>query len=523
MGASIEVSFNTTAMRNFIRIFLFLQFVNLHSAIAQEGAVARFPQSIPSLEFVSGNVDSVDSDIVVPGYKMADSLNFRWQSVDSIKAEFYNGADSLTYKYQTSVGRIDQSLKMLKGEIDSLSSLGLSTDRLTRSFDSLASRKAIIDNDFSAKCDSLKTATLSKLDSIQISPEMKAELAPLSQQVKGFNLHSKGLEQIPDFSARNVDIINNGSIDISGLPFSNAPAVDTQFKDVFKLTHDIEGLNKDLVNVSQTEIPSAEQLPEAVSDHVTNVEGIDELKKQAGILKDFENQVSDLKTSDMVKRKAAEVVKTEAINHFAGKEEQLKAALNKASGLKQKYSSVKNLKELSKCPRNSMKEKPFVERIIPGLFIQFQKRHFWLVDFNPYLGFRLSGRLVTGIGWNQRIAYTERFTAYVSAERIYGPRAFGDFKVGRGYSLHLEQELMNTFVPSYFLRGGDIGDREWVWSTMVGIKKHYRIYKNLRGTALLQYNVFDAYYKSPYLDRLNSRIGLEYTLKKKKKLEQNKG
>jgi hypothetical protein len=61
------------------------------------------------------------------------------------------------------------------------------------------------------------------------------------------------------------------------------------------------------------------------------------------------------------------------------------------------------------------------------------------------------------------------------------------------------------------------GSIEWVWSFMTGLKKEYKIYKNLKGTALIQYNWFNRYYKAPYVDRLNSRIGFEYMLKKVKR------
>jgi hypothetical protein len=76
---------------------------------------------------------------------------------------------------------------------------------------------------------------------------------------------------------------------------------------------------------------------------------------------------------------------------------------------------------------------------------------------------------------------------------------------------------MNAFIPSTIHGNPDDGHREWVWSTMAGMKKEYRIYKNMMGTVLLQYNLFNRYYKAPYVDRLNSRIGFEYKWKKKKK------
>jgi hypothetical protein len=92
-----------------------------------------------------------------------------------------------------------------------------------------------------------------------------------------------------------------------------------------------------------------------------------------------------------------------------------------------------------------------------------------------------------------------------------------DFKLGKGFIAHVEGEGMNTFVPSVLIGNPDTGGREWVWGMMAGIKKEYKIYKNLKGTALIQYNLFNRLYKAPYVDRLNSRIGFEYTLKKGKK------
>lgn len=41
--------------------------------------------------------------------------------------------------------------------------------------------------------------------------------------------------------------------------------------------------------------------------------------------------------------------------------------------------------------------------------------------------------------------------------------------------------------------------------------------QDLKGTGLIQYNLFNRYYEAPYVDRLNSRIGFEYEIKKGKK------
>lgn len=54
-----------------------------------------------------------------------------------------------------------------------------------------------------------------------------------------------------------------------------------------------------------------------------------------------------------------------------------------------------------------MKEKPLIERIVPGIALQVQKKgDDLMVDFNAYAGYRFTGRITAGLGWNQRVAST---------------------------------------------------------------------------------------------------------------------
>ena len=49
-----------------------------------------------------------------------------------------------------------------------------------------------------------------------------------------------------------------------------------------------------------------------------------------------------------------------------------------------------------------------------------------------------------------------------------------------------------------------------------GIKKEYNLSKKIRGNIQMMYNFHDRFYKtSPYADRLNVRMGLEFPMKKK--------
>ncbi len=136
------------------------------------------------------------------------------------------------------------------------------------------------------------------------------------------------------------------------------------------------------------------------------------------------------------------------------------------------------------------------------------------------LGYRITSRLTAGLGWNVRLG--SHFHHFGASRRrgVYGPRSFVDFKLLKGFSVRGEVERMNTYVPP--LPGisppGDLGSRQWIWGVMVGIKKDFRLTQGFHANIQVLYNLDDAvYYKSPYADRLNLRVGFEFFLKKKRK------
>jgi hypothetical protein len=279
---------------------------------------------------------------------------------------------------------------------------------------------------------------------------------------------------------------------------------------------EFQGYEQDIKNITQGNLADVEKLPGTLESQASKIEGIGELQKQSGVISKHKATLQDLKDSEEAKKKAVEIAKKVAVDHFAGKQEQLQVAMQKISKYKQKYSSVSSIKDLPKRPPNAMKGKPFIERLTPGLYVQYQQKTFYLLDVNPYVGYKISGRFTAGLGWNHRYTYDKDNRSFTSWSRIYGPRGYLDSKLGKGFIAHLEGEAMNAFVPSALIGNPDTGQREWVWSFMTGLKKEYKIYKNLKGTALIQYNWFNRYYKAPYIDRWNSRIGFEYTIKKQR-------
>ena len=99
---------------------------------------------------------------------------------------------------------------------------------------------------------------------------------------------------------------------------------------------------------------------------------------------------------------------------------------------------------------------------------------------------------------------------------IYGGRSFVQFKLKEGFLLRGEAEIMNAFVVPY-LGNTDPASRQWVWSYFGGIKRDFKFSKFVMGNVQLMYNLYNPEHRSPYVSRLNIRMGFEFPMKKKRK------
>ncbi len=480
-------------------------------------------------------LDSLTSKVDLDSLKkpelptIPDSLKLKFQKADSIRTEFIKESTALKSDYDSVMGSIKNSKTKLQSRIDSLENLELPTDRYTHKLDSVDQLSQQSKAKFEEKSNALKAKTTDKLKTLDLPPQYQEPIQKLTQGIDGFKLDG-GMPQIPGldvpgYSLPKMDGLGDVSLigdlpKIDGLPkVDGIPKIETPIGDLGQVGDQLKGVQGDVKSISEGNLNDVKALPKTLEDQASKVEGISELQKQSGVIDEYKGKVENLNDPDAAKKEAAEMAKKAAVDHFAGKEEQLKAAMDKVSKYKQKYSSVSSIKDLPKRVPNAMKGKPFIERVVPGLYFQYQQKNYNLFDVNPYIGYRISGRFTSGAGWNQRFAYERRQHSWNSKGRIFGPRVYVDFKLGKGFIAHVESECMNAFVPSIINGNPDDGKREWVWGSMVGLKKEYKIYKNLKGTVLLQYNLFNPKYKAPYVDRLNSRIGFEYVLKKKKKKE----
>lgn len=214
------------------------------------------------------------------------------------------------------------------------------------------------------------------------------------------------------------------------------------------------------------------------------------------------------------KELAVSAAKEQAINHFAGHEEELKASMDQLSKAKGRVKDAEQVIDLFGKPANPMKDKPFIERLRPGINLQVQWMQLVLLDMNPYLGYRISGNWTAGLGWNERLGFTNANYAFSSSDRIYGPRAFIHYKLKESHFLILSPELMHSSVPAYTVHSGE-NTSKWVPGLMAGYRREFRYSKKVVGTIQVLYNLAAPMGQSPYASRFNLMFGFEFPLKKK--------
>jgi hypothetical protein len=282
-----------------------------------------------------------------------------------------------------------------------------------------------------------------------------------------------------------------------------------------EITDKAQAYSKDAKSIASGDLGEVKTVSKDAEAKIKNSSEIKELEKQNSEVAKYKDMVSKGNDPEAMKKMAQQQVVTYATDHFKGKEDALKQAMDKMSKLKEKYSEMPTMEQMTKRVRNAMHGKPLVERIVPGMTMQIQKWGNFQVDFNPNVSYRISGVWNAGLGWNERVSFS-KWNKTVPADRIFGPRVFTSVIIKKGFGVKAEIEKMNSWVPQTVVNP-DGGRRAWVWSLFVGIKKEYNFSKTIRGNFQTLYNIYDDHDSSPYADKLVVRIGFEFPMKKKKK------
>ena len=497
------------------------------------------------------NAASDSLEILTSQQKFIDDTS---QKIDSVQSSFFHRTDSLKQQYHEKFAKIDSAQHRERSRMDSVSSLQLSLkkyltvngmdsvrtgwksrlDSLTLLNEYSAKVSTMLDSvnalqkktlfELNTKLQSLKDKTVGKLNELELPPQLSGKVNEVFGKINGFQIPAADL---------NIPNLNTGSgIDIGGLKNLNlqSPIQDLNMDQVGELqniqgdlgvvsevTGKIGEYGAEVQGLAKGELNELKAIPDAAEAKAEELSGLDEIKDQTKVLDEYKAMTGKMQNPDSLKEFAMQEAKQIAVDHFAGKEEQLKQAMETMARYKAKYPNLNSISEITRRPPNEMKGKPLIERIVPGIGIQVQKKgEDLLVDFNPYAAYRFNGRISAGMGWNERVAYNADRGKFNRTARIFGPRVFGEFKLWRGFSPRAEVEVMNTNIPPLTrTQTVDPFHREWIWGAFAGIKKEYKFFKNIRGTALVMMRLYNPDHKSPYADVVNVRFGFEFPMKKK--------
>ncbi len=500
-----------------------------------------------------------------------DSIQF-YKKLDEQKNVTKNKIDSLhqlnqpTEKYSHQLDSLNKvkfvphKRESLAHKADSLKSINLSTGNYTGKLDSLnrldpnkytkqvESKAADLQNKVNQPASKIEGAVNEKLTLMNKEGGAGANLpsnANLSQstlpntQLPNAQLPNSQLKT--DNPLGSIDnplqdqmgktgIVNEKISDVKGLPqeqigkvksIDELQSAQSKLGETNAITDKAQGYSKDVQNIAKGDLKEVKELPKAAEEQAGKL-GMNDLKEETGKFDEYKQMAEKAKDPKALKEEALKQAPKLAVNHFAGKEAVLQQAMEKMEKLKSKYSEFNSIKDIPKHKPNAMKGKPLIERLTPGITLQLQRKGNVLVDYNPYIGYRFYERFSAGLGWNERFSIGKRVHLSLN-DRIYGPRVFADFKIGKGFSVRTDIEKMNTYVPALTATGysTDKEYRAWVWSAFIGLKKEYKFTKRIKGNAQFLYNLYDDHNNSPYAEKLAVRMGFEWQMKKKIKAKQN--
>jgi hypothetical protein len=280
-----------------------------------------------------------------------------------------------------------------------------------------------------------------------------------------------------------------------------------------------------LNKVKQGDLSSVDNAAKQAEDKATEVGGISDATEKAGKLTEQKEKLTkqqeeylamvqqyrDKKLErEEILRKAKNVA-NDKLNKFTPEITQAQEKLAEAKKAKSGLSSVK---AFFKRP-NSLKEKPFYERIVPGISLQAYKNKVYSVDFAPQVGLKLSGRFTIGVGGIYRVGLNEKFDFWAEGMGIYGYRYYGQINLLKGFYLHGEMEQLR--LQKYTAPKFSIEQRaQKLQNFHVGLGKRYALSKKWHGNVLVLYRG-ELEGHMPSMNKINLRVGFDFNTKKRKK------
>lgn len=439
---------------------------------------------------------------------------------DSLQQKFTKSSDSLKALYQKPITYLNKKENDLNKIQDSLMIIGQRpNEKIQQQLDSIRIKKEKLISQFNHQKDSVvnryqqKLAKLNKVQGVKNKVNLPGNTTNVN--VGNTNLPNSNFS-LPEISGLDLNQTNElRSVD-NKLPDVNNPIQNTNLNNPLQKIETPKelGIAKDVKSKIETfknDTTSIDQKASKVAeDKIAKEAGLDGLSEQQQKL----NEQLKPQSEEEAKAALLEQAQTTATNHFLGKEALLQEAMEKMAKYKKKYNSLASIKDAKKF-YNPLKEKSFRERIFPGISFQYQSSNDYMLDVNPSMGYMILQNVSAGVGFNYRLVRSGNNENWRQNQSVYGPRAFAEVKLFRGFLGYIEYEYMNTRVPEKAGVSRETGKREWVSGLFTGIKTRYPITRWMKGTAIVQFNWLNDGIKSPYGNNIISKIGFEFYLKRK--------
>lgn len=472
----------------------------------------------------------------------SSSLTHKTDTLKQLTDKPNDVVDSLNTKVSSFNHSFDSARNKLTHRIDSLNALQLPTAKYARLLDSLnelgpgkklseaqnkiagvESKIGKVEGKINAPATNIEQKVNSKLNLMRSEGGGDANL-PGNVDLPGVSDPDRsGLPVVPGTDVNlptakggpNLGVLNGKG----GIPaLGKLNKAQEGLGEISGVTGQIAGYGADVKNITSGKLGEAKQLPTAAENKAAELADMKGLQEQSHAIDGYKDMITKGNDPEALKAQALQQAPKLAKNHFKGQEAVLQEAMDKMTKLKKKYSKLTDLENLPKRRPNAMKGKPLIERLVPGILFQIQKSDNVWLDYGATLGYRISGRVTAGLGWNERTGITSHF-GFTSADRVYGPRTYLDFKFKKGYSFRADAEQMyallkpNPFNPA----PSDLTTRTWAWGVFVGMKKEYQFVKSVKGSFQFLYNIYNDHGNSPYHSRMNVRLGFDFPMKRKVK------
>lgn len=211
-----------------------------------------------------------------------------------------------------------------------------------------------------------------------------------------------------------------------------------------------------------------------------------------------------------IKRKSANVA-NDVINPLSEEFKQAQQATAKARRLNP---AVQSFKEIVRKRPNEMKNKPFYERLVPGIGLQPFNGADFEIDVAPFLSYRITGRWSAGLGGVYRVAFNSDNRYYAGQGGVYGFRGFADFNVLKGFFAHAEMERLHL---DYAIKPpAETEFQQRTWNGYVGIGKQVPLTRKINTTVTALYRIEIKGYL-PGTSHFGIRMAFIYVTKKVRK------